>query len=928
MSIPHLAFCPQCKKPNWILNFTRFATVSCQNCQADLDVLSDHLLFQTILDHQLLSVIGRGGMGRVYLAQNTKWKNYVAAKAQIHRETSVEQKERFWNEARILKDFDHPNIVKFTGAIENELGSFLFMEYFPGMKLSHLIVQQSPVPMKQILFLFREVCLALQHVHERGYLHQDLKPNNVLVGEKGDIRLIDFGISVSKTVTTRQEKTMGTFSYMAPEQLAGKTVDERTDIYSLGTLFFFMLTGQKPFDPILFPEIKKQTFFNNLVGLIKQPNAYLPAILDLLARMTEPLPEKRFTNLQEILDSLENCSPEKSPQQSKIWLDQKLKDQNILVASIASSGTWQAIPARLNTLRPSRFSLTKKTLFLFLSIFLLVMGAGYFFKDQILIVLNPIFSKTETISEEPPFVEIKNPLTGVILSPEEKLVQQLEIQSGTEIWDQFFLMVSQKKEPPRGATRGTRLQARFLLEWRTFFNRMLSPDILNGFNIFLEGLPHPKSFLGEFIEFLFDPHYPEETRKFLFQCLLKHQQLSLLLPYYQHPQLKIILNWNPEKKFSWVSDLLIQEPADARLFEFFQILSSEEQLLLETQGAQRESDLQKKIIAKYKNKTPLEESLWIALFQKPEYFKQVFYFLTKIQTEASYQLLFQLLLETSQNSEPGELLWNYFNQFNGSIPLHIASVLKYLRRKTKSEIERQRWINLFRKLSGIDLTFANEVESEYLRLQESKGSKGFQLGWQQDLFGFVLASLSENGTFQVFYFEKLKKNQFLDISFEEQVNASRTYPLFFQELFLSWFLSRYPELKQNIPKPKEFREETAFSQFREGLDHLTQSVFSLLEALPAEKISPKRLQRALRRFRDKQLVATTELQRAVSAYYGLLDALLILGSESEEEEYRAFLQKWDPLCETAEDQILLALNVLLMRVYSWIPEPLFNLRKE
>lgn len=929
MSIPHLAFCPQCKKPNWILNFTRFTNASCQNCQSDLDVLSDHLLFQTIFDHQLLSLIGRGGMGRVYLAQNVKWKNYVAAKAQIHRETSVEQKEHFWNEARILKDFDHPNIVKFIGAIENELGSFLFMEYFPGMKLSHLVVQQFPLPLKQILFLFREICLAIQHVHERGYLHHDLKPNNILVGENDKIRLIDFGISLTKANAILPGKTMGTFSYMSPEQLAGKGVDERSDIYSLGALLFFMLTGQKPFDPTLFPELKKQHFQQNLVALIKQPEIYPPAVLDLLAKMTEHLPEQRVPKIQPILEQLEKCPPEKSPEQSKRWLGQKLKNQNVLLSSVSSSGTWQAIPPKMLPLE-SPSTLLKKVL-LGIAVLLLITGlsAGYFFREPLRHFFNPVSEPTDIAHSHPGKQPLLPSHQDPKISSEDLLLQHPLPPQNPILWDSFFQEITLRQaEPLDRSSRNARLQARFLLEWEAFFRRPLSATILEGFEIFLKTLPAPKLLLIELVEILFDPQYPEATRRFLFQCFLKQHQLALLLPYHQHPELKTVLNWNPENRFLYISELLHEELSDARMFEFLQLLSGQERLLLEVEGAYRENNLQKKIIAKYKNKNFLEESLLIPLFHTPEHWRRVFYFLTQLHTETANQMLFQLLLETPRRSEPGEQLWKYFEQFKGQISIPLRPVLQYLKHQLFSEAERQQWLLLIRKLSGVDLTFVYEIEAEYQRLHEAKGSKGFQLGWKQDLFGFELASLSENSAFQVFYFEKLKKNQVFDISFEEQITASRTSPLFFQELLLSWFLSRYPELKQQIPKAKEFREESAFNQFREGVEHLTQTVFTLMQAISPEKISQTRLQRAFQRFRVKQLVATTELQKTVASYYGLIDALLVLAPETEEDRYRKMLQKNDPLCKTAEEQILLAFTILQKRVHEWVSEPLFSLKDD
>lgn len=207
---------------------------------------------RTIGPFELGDKLGVGGMGVVYRATYTKTGVACAIKVlapDVNDSPQVQQ--RFEREIAILKKLQHPHIVRYFGGGRVGSQRFYAMELVTGGSLEGYLKQKKKLPWQEALAVVRQVAEALEHAHAAGVIHRDLKPANLLMAGDGKIKLTDFGIARDTTATalTAAGKTVGTYAYMAPEQIRGKPpVDRRTDLYALGCVLFEMLAGEPPFD--------------------------------------------------------------------------------------------------------------------------------------------------------------------------------------------------------------------------------------------------------------------------------------------------------------------------------------------------------------------------------------------------------------------------------------------------------------------------------------------------------------------------------------------------------------------------------------------------------------------------------------------------------------------------------------------------------
>lgn len=207
---------------------------------------------QTVIhNYRILSLIGEGGMGEVYLAEETLLGRQVAIKVLSSAATHDPQfRQRFVNEARMQAGLQHPNIVGLYTFFEQEEVYYMAMEYAEGITLSEMIGITGPIPEDRATRIIRQVLAALDYAHQRGVIHRDIKPGNIMVGANDSVKIMDFGIArmMNAGHMTQTGTRMGTPFYMSPEQVLNpREVDHRTDIYSAGIVFFEMLTGKLPF---------------------------------------------------------------------------------------------------------------------------------------------------------------------------------------------------------------------------------------------------------------------------------------------------------------------------------------------------------------------------------------------------------------------------------------------------------------------------------------------------------------------------------------------------------------------------------------------------------------------------------------------------------------------------------------------------------
>jgi hypothetical protein len=202
--------------------------------------------------YRVQRLLGKGGMGAVYLADDEVLGELVALKVISSAFASDEQAmiARFRREAAAARKVSSSNVIRIHDLGEARPGLlYLSMEYFAGRTLAELIAQRGIVPIKDVQDILSQIVTGLEAAHHAGVIHRDLKPSNVLVGERGAVKLIDFGLATTGfgDGLTATGAILGTPHYMAPEQVRGKNVDARTDVYALGALAYHLVTGRPPF---------------------------------------------------------------------------------------------------------------------------------------------------------------------------------------------------------------------------------------------------------------------------------------------------------------------------------------------------------------------------------------------------------------------------------------------------------------------------------------------------------------------------------------------------------------------------------------------------------------------------------------------------------------------------------------------------------
>lgn len=201
--------------------------------------------------YELLELIGVGGMADIYKARDIEEDRIVAVKIlKTEFAGSDEFLRRFRNESKAIALLSHPNIVKIYDVGFTDKVQFIVMEYVDGITLTDYIEQQGVLKWRDAVHFTIQILKALQHAHDRGIVHRDIKSSNVMLLSDGTIKVMDFGIARfnRENNKTMSEKTIGSVHYISPEQARGDITDERSDIYSVGVALYEMLTGKKPFD--------------------------------------------------------------------------------------------------------------------------------------------------------------------------------------------------------------------------------------------------------------------------------------------------------------------------------------------------------------------------------------------------------------------------------------------------------------------------------------------------------------------------------------------------------------------------------------------------------------------------------------------------------------------------------------------------------
>ena len=211
----------------------------------------DPMIGKKLEPYEIQEILGRGGMGVVYRARDTKLERDVAIKMMdLQFASDPNFLKRFQSEAKALARLQDPHIVSIFNLLETPEGICIVMEYVRGTTLAKLLLPQNPLPVPRVVTIFRQIMQALAHAHKEGVIHRDIKPANIIVGEDDRIKIADFGLAKVKQqyAATATQGTAGTLYYMSPEQFRGlKEVDNRGDIYSAGMTLYECITGKLPF---------------------------------------------------------------------------------------------------------------------------------------------------------------------------------------------------------------------------------------------------------------------------------------------------------------------------------------------------------------------------------------------------------------------------------------------------------------------------------------------------------------------------------------------------------------------------------------------------------------------------------------------------------------------------------------------------------
>ncbi|MCX6132879.1 MAG: protein kinase [Ignavibacteriales bacterium] len=266
----------------------------------------------TVSHYRILEKLGEGGMGVVYKAQDTNLDRFVALKfLPPHVAASRDDKARFLQEAKAVASLAHPNICTIHSVEEEDGKAFIVMEYVEGKTLKDM---DQNVPLKQAVEIGTQVADGLAAAHEKGVVHRDIKPDNIMIRKDGRVQIMDFGLAKLKGVSrlTKEGSTVGTAGYMSPEQVQGQETDHRTDIFSLGVVLYELFTGESPFKGVHETAISYEIVNVDPAPLSAVKPEIDPQLDAIILECLEKEPSERYQSVAEVAKELRRFKRESS----------------------------------------------------------------------------------------------------------------------------------------------------------------------------------------------------------------------------------------------------------------------------------------------------------------------------------------------------------------------------------------------------------------------------------------------------------------------------------------------------------------------------------------------------------------------------------------------------------------------------------------
>lgn len=307
-----------------------------------------------IKHYEIIELLGKGGMGEVYLAHDTVLDRNVAIKFLLE-ETEKDEKARFrlLREAKAAASLDHPFICKIYEVGETGDQSYIVMEYIEGKDL-RAILDEGTLPLRDALQMALEIAEALEDAHERGIVHRDLKPSNIMLTTKGHVKVMDFGLAkhflaegeqdITKTLTqtsvSEQGAIVGTLAYMSPEQARGESIDARGDIFSLGIIIYEMATGRYPFS--------KSSPIETLTSILRdatppvnvRPKMMNPLLGPILRKALAKEKDERYQNVKDLIEDIQKLLRGVTGGVRVLFRSWQLVAAAVLVVAMVLTGAW------------------------------------------------------------------------------------------------------------------------------------------------------------------------------------------------------------------------------------------------------------------------------------------------------------------------------------------------------------------------------------------------------------------------------------------------------------------------------------------------------------------------------------------------------------------------------------------------------------
>ena len=296
--------------------------------------------------YEILQLIGVGGMANVYKARDVIDGRLVAVK--ILREEYASNEEfvrRFKNESKAIAALNHPNIVKVYDVSFSEKMQSIVMEYIDGITLKDYIDQQKIIRWKEAVHFTVQILRALQHAHDKGIVHRDIKPQNIMLLQDGTIKVMDFGIArfARSQMATITDKAIGSVHYISPEQARGEQTDEKTDLYSVGVMLFEMLTGQLPFTA----DSAVSVAIQQIQSKPKRPRELNPSIPEGLEQITikamQKDPAKRYQSAAEMLRDIDAFKRNPSVAFAYKYLSAEEEEAQLAMKKQAQAEKWSSL---------------------------------------------------------------------------------------------------------------------------------------------------------------------------------------------------------------------------------------------------------------------------------------------------------------------------------------------------------------------------------------------------------------------------------------------------------------------------------------------------------------------------------------------------------------------------------------------------------